>query len=138
MVAPDPAVEFDGDAYLAALTLPTLKLGGRVYTGRLLGFEEYLAFRERLTGPAAGIAGDSLVSPQKFSRLVRDLTTAIFGRGRPWWMLWRPTLAAQLVALPFPLQVEALKSFSQSQAAKFATDAERLTNRPGTPATTTP
>lgn len=123
---------FDGDAYLASLQLPTLTLKGRTHTGRLLSLPEFLRFRERLTGPAAGVQGNAIVDPRRFQQLVHDLTWAIYGRGRPWWAVWRPTIAAQLLAMPAAVQVEALLSFSQSQMERFAADAERLRARTGT------
>lgn len=123
---------FDGDALLASLKLPTITLKGRTYTGRLLSMPEFLTFRERLTGPAAGVAGDTIVEARRFAALVRDLTVAIYGRGRPWWAVWRPTVAAHLLAMPAAVQVEALKSFLQSQMERFEADAERLQPRTGT------
>jgi len=41
-------VRFDGDEVLEALEPPSLKLGGRVYTGRILSLFEFLPFEERL------------------------------------------------------------------------------------------
>jgi hypothetical protein len=133
---------FDGDAYLNALRLPAVTLNGRTHVGRLLGFPEWLRFAARLNGPAAGVAGDEVVDARRFSRLVRDVTVAVFGRGRPWWAVWRPTIAQQLVAAPVSLQIAALKSFSRSQMEAFAADAERLQTATGpttdaTPPTTT-
>lgn len=126
------AVHFDADAYQSSLTLPTLHLNGRLYTGRLLSLDEYLQFAGRLSADGAGIAGDTVRHGATFKALVRDLTTLIYGRGRPWWAFWRPTVAAQLLAMPLSVQLEALKSFSRSQATKFAHDAERVTNTPRT------
>lgn len=133
-----PLGHFDGDAYLAALRRPTLTLGGRTYTGRLLSFDEWAQFSHRLTGEGAGIRGNSIVDARRFRALVRDLTTTIYGRGRPWWALWRPTVAQQLLAAPLAVQLAALTSFSKSQSDQFAADAERLRMTAGTPAPTTP
>lgn len=127
-----PGPAFDGDAFLAALQRPTLTLGGRTYTGRLLSLPEYLRFQDRLTGAGAGIQGNRVVDPRRFAALVRELTTAIYGRGRPWWAVWRPTVAAQLARTPLAVQVEALLSFSRSQTERFVADAERLTKTAGT------
>lgn len=124
--------EFDGDAYLEALKLPTFRLGGRTYTGRLLGFDEWAEFNQRLTGAGAGVSGDKVVDPRRFRGLITDLTKRIYGRGRPWWAFWRPTIAERLVAAPLALQVEALKSFCKSQTQKFAEDEARMRTAAGT------
>jgi hypothetical protein len=137
----DPAelALFDGDAFLEALRQPALRLEGRTYVGRLLSFEEWGRFAHRFTPTAAGVAGDVVLDARRFRRLVRDIVTAVFGRGRPWWAVWRPTVAQRLLRQPMAVQVEALKSFSQSQTAAFGADAARLAATPNgtTPARTT-
>lgn len=137
---PTPANHFDADAYQAAMSPPTLHLNGRLLTGRLLSLDEYLQFADRLSSAGAGLAGDgnTVADGRRFRQLVRDLTRMIYGRGRPWWAVWRRTIADELLEKPVAVQLEALKSFSKSQATKFERDAARVTNTPGTTSPTTP
>lgn len=123
---------FDGDAYLAALRRPALKLDGITFVGRNLSFEEWSRFSHRFTPGGAGVQGNAVIDARRFQRLVHDVVSVVFGRGRPWWQVWRPTIAARLLRQPMAVQVEALKSFSRSQTEAFGADAARLMRMNGT------
>lgn len=117
---------FDGDAYLESLRLPAVKLDGRTYYGRLLSLPEWVRFSARLTAPAAGVSGNDIVDPDRFRALMLDLVRLVFGRGRPWWAFWRPTLAERIVAQSPAFQIAALQSFSRSQTEAFVGAAARV------------
>lgn len=123
----------DGDAYLAALKRPALKLEGRVFVGRVLSFEEWAVFAERFTPAGAGVRGNDVHDVRRFRALVRDVITVGYGAGRPWWAFWQPTIAQRMARQPMSLQVEFLNSFSRSQADAFSASAVALTPKPGTP-----
>lgn len=134
-MASDELDLMDGDAYLAALKRPALKLEGRLFVGRVLSFEEWAKFAERFTPNGAGIRGNEVKDVARFRALVRDVITLGFGLGRPWWAFWQPTLAQRMARQPMGLQVEFLNSFSRSQAEAFSASAVALTQPTGTPST---
>lgn len=129
---PTPANHFDADAYLEAMQRPSVTIDGRVFVGRLLSFDEWSAFAGRFTPAASGVRGNAIEQNQKFAALVRDVTTAILGTGRPWWAFWRPTIAQRIARLPAAAQIAFLNSFSRSQADAFEADAAALASLTGT------
>lgn len=128
---------FDGDAFLESLRLPAVKLDGRIYYGRLLSIPEWMRFCARLSADGAGVQGNDIVDEDRFRRLLLDLTRLVFGRGRPWWAFWRPTLAERIVAQSPAFQIEALQSFCRSQTEAFVGAAARVRAATG-PTTETP
>lgn len=117
---------FDGDAFLESLRLPAVKLDGRTYTGRLLSIPEWMRFCARLSEDGAGVKGDEIVDEHRFRTLLLDLTRLVFGRGRPWWAFWRPTIAERIVAQSPAFQIAALQSFCRSQTEAFVGAAARV------------
>lgn len=128
--APASAV-FDADSYLEALAPPRLKLGGREYVGRLLSFEEWLGLAERTGAAVASLSRGGTPAPGEYLRFratIRELFDAIFPR--PWWALWRPRVSALLMRQPLHVQIDAVRSFCQSQARAFAADEAAATAGP--------
>lgn len=105
---------FDADAFDVELGAPQLKIGGRLYVGRILSFEEFAPFEKRsmeLDDPDR--QKDRTAWEAAFKALARDYLREVFPPP-PWWAVWRrdpvPTMVTHLGLL------KALKSFFETQA----------------------
>ena len=101
------SVTFDADAYLATLTPPSVRLGGVTYTGRHLSAVQMLR---------AATAVD--VARQKGSLVAwmaaAHLTFSMAFPRRPWWAIWRRSVASVLLAQPKEVWEQVLASFFTS------------------------
>ena len=97
---------FDADARKEALERPTVKLGGRTYTGRLLSIEQFAPFNER-------VQGKKQLSFDDIMTLVGDYCDEVFPR--PWWKRWQPSVRDLLLMQPPVVVLEAWKDFFRCQ-----------------------
>jgi len=121
-------MRYDADAYLAAISPPSIVVGGAEHVGRHLSIDEWEAFQPR----RQALADDALTNAE-VEQLVRDVCDAVFGaapspRGwrwlaralrlpRGWWAA--PSIADLVVALPYNVQMGALGSFFGSVGRAF-------------------
>lgn len=103
-------MSFNADAYLKALRLPSITLGGRTYTGRHLSLDEFLPFAERVAKLGAG-----KLSWEETKHLVRDYCRAAFPQ--PW---WQKPVAEKLLRTPPAVIKKALSDFFACQARAMA------------------
>ena len=110
-------MRFDADELLSALERPSLKIGGRTYTGRLLSFVEFLP----LEGLLQKAIAEGWGAPE-FKRLILEYCRLAFPR--PWWAFWRPRLGRVLLRQPPRIVVEAIKAFfaCQKEATRLAAE----------------
>ena len=79
---------FDADAEEAALAPPRLKIGGRVYVGRVLS-------RDEMRSHAAVFGDEESTEEARYLAEVR-LIRLVYGRG---WRFWRPDPARAVLKL---------------------------------------
>jgi hypothetical protein len=101
---------FDAQQYLESLEPATFRdPKGRLHIGRVLSYQEWLPFQDRMRELSKGES-----SPEKTTAIIREFCGALFPK--PWWKFWRRSVAEHILMLPPPAAIEALQSFSQSQA----------------------
>jgi hypothetical protein len=102
---------FDADAYRAALELPTVKMDGRVYTGRLLSHQEWMRYQPTFERWRAGQASEAEMQVAMYGVL-----RAAFPRNPVLW--WKPDPVKKILALD-PRTLEAwLEDFFKSLAGR--------------------
>lgn len=102
----------DLDARLAAITPPTFVAGGVRYLGRLVSWEQYLAWAPRLDAISADLAR----SEPAIAALAEEMAAALFpDRPRRRWWGWRPPSAVRVLArAPAAVQWAACVSFFEA------------------------
>lgn len=101
---------FDAKQYLESLEPATfIDPKGRKHVGRILSYEEWLPFQERMRELSKGEP-----TPEKTSKIIREFCGALFPK--PWWKFWRRSVTQHVLMLPPTAAIAALQSFSQSQA----------------------
>ena len=101
---------FNANPYLEALDRPTLTIGPHTFHGRYLSLPHWLLLSERVIA-----LQENRLSVDERQGLIRDMTDLIFPPP-PWWRPWAPWARVELMKLPLPVQLEALKNFIRSQA----------------------
>lgn len=121
--AAPPLPTFQRDAYLAALTPPTLDLGGgRVLTGRILSADEWFAFEDRLA-----LAAKGQLTTAGLRALMVEMTDVVFPtveeeRTERRWLFWRRRRVVavrpseSLRQLPWGAQLAQFEAFTLAQA----------------------
>ena len=117
--AAPPLPTFQRDAYLAALTPPTLDLGGgRILTGRILSADEWFAFADRLALSAkgqlttAGLRALMVEMTDITFPAVEEERRGIFGRRKT----VRVKPSVYFLQLPYAAQLAQFESFTLAQA----------------------
>lgn len=110
---------FQRDAYLAALTPPTLDLGGgRILTGRILSADEWFAFADRLALSAknqlttAGLRALMVEMVDAIFPDVEEERRGLFGRRKT--VRERPSV--YFLQLPYGAQLAQFEAFTLAQA----------------------
>lgn len=112
---------FDIRDYEAAIEEPELKVGGRVFRGRVLSAPEWAKWEERLRGAykkAKRALDDD--NPDRAGRVMYEVLDAVGGYvdavfPRAWWQPWRRKASWHVLKLP-PAQLFALlRDFLKSQ-----------------------
>ena len=85
-------MHFDLDAWRKTTELPTVTIGGTTHTGRLLSYQEFIRFQERL---AEMMTTGSVVTT---ITLIEDYFTAVFPPKK--YVVWKPSVVSQLMTLP--------------------------------------
>jgi hypothetical protein len=111
-------MNFNADAYVQALEVPSFTVGKRTYRGRLMSALEWQAFGRQFEAMEAGALTDD-----ESRALVREFVEALFPAPPPqvtrhfFGLIKRPlpqiTPADVFMAMPVPVQLEALKSFAR-------------------------
>jgi hypothetical protein len=99
---------FDADERLANLARPAIKLGGRVYVGRLLSIEEWEPFEERMEA-----LKNKTMSEPSVREFFREYGHTIFARR--WWERWKGDPTDRLLREAPIVQLEAFVSFWVAQ-----------------------
>lgn len=102
-------MHFDTKEYLDALDAPSIDLGGRVYTGRLLSIHQWLPFKPRVSS----VISEEGIEYTEIRKLCLDYCRAAFPR--PWWKFWQRSVGRQVVALPPAVMMKALAAFFACQ-----------------------
>lgn len=95
---------FDADAG----DLPQLKVGGRIYTGRLISFDALEKYEDPLVRAARGELGK-----QERRLLVFRFFREVFPS--PWWKVWETSVAWAVLKLPLMKQMEVFFHFFHHQ-----------------------
>lgn len=101
-------MHFNADEYLAALEPPSVTINGRLYTGRLLSFNEWLREADALQRWQSGKA-----SSEEIARMAARLLLLLFPK--PWWKFWEPSVASLMLQWPPHLWQKAVVGFINSQ-----------------------
>ncbi len=104
---------FDAQQYLDALSPPQFKdTKGRVHTGRLISYEEFLPFQRKMQTLATAPPSDTVART-----IIRSMVGLLFPK--PWWKFWRRSVTAHVLRLPPPAAIAAMQDFSQSLAKMY-------------------
>lgn len=88
--------------------LPQLKVGGRIYTGRLISFDALVKYE-----PAMVKWGREELSHAEIRALVFRFFREVFPS--PWWKLWEKSVAWAVLKLPLKKQMEVFFHFFHLQ-----------------------
>lgn len=113
---------FDADKYLSTIERPSIRLKGRVHTGRLLSIQEWLTFEPEMKRVQARADGEEGLQIEELRAILRRYINAVFPKPR--WRFWERSVSSLILELPIPLQVKALKSFLACQVAALNADPE--------------
>ncbi len=124
----------DADALAARFDPPTVRLGGRVYRGRILSIEEWDPFQTRIERIQSRDEDDKLGQAEMIA-LFREYGNAVFGRRRTWWE-WTLGIAVnpteRLLKLPPNAMLDVFLSFFSCQGrAIVGTDPKKKTPTSG-------
>jgi hypothetical protein len=106
---------YDADSRLSQLDRPAIRLGGRLYVGRLLSLEEWEPFELRMEQ-----LKESTMTQPEVRRFLCEYSDAVFAR-RYWWQVWQRSPTQRLMRSPTAVQVEAFTNFFVAQRRSMMT-----------------
>lgn len=109
----------DADALAARFDPPTVRLGGRVYRGRILSIEEWDPFQVRIERIRLAEGDNNKLGQEDMVGLFREYGHTVFGRRRTLWerVLQIPTDPTErLMRLPPSAMLETFLRFFSCQA----------------------
>lgn len=114
---PGPLSAIDADELARTLRPPVIRVGNRMYRGRLLSYQEFIPFQrlgEKMREAAK--ANEQGLDPEALVEMFMRYGNLVFGRR--WWEVWRigtnPT--RRLMALPPAAMMEAFRGLFRVQA----------------------
>lgn len=115
-------MSYDADQFVEAMGIPTLKINGRTYRGRIISFEEWSEWEPRLLKLMK-----KELTVQQTRLLIYQLANAIYHK--PFWKIWERSPGWQVLQLPLAAQMEALQDFAHSQGKANRNMASRTLGR---------